>query len=476
MRMEEDIELKFPLDDDGARTDSAWPLEQEPTDLLVLWPGGDDAPTQTEVLAALRTHLGDGLEILEEVEPPSPDVQWAIAARFAGHSVPLVIWTQPAAPVPEGELGDPAAETCRWVIGFESLLVRSDPLSSYMFLMKILASAFAQAPAILDLNSTMVLSREHLDEAYGESGGASIEPAADELWMIHAVHAPEEGRDPNEPSGVVWLHTHGLWRCGLPELEMLEVPAANASTAAELLNDVAALMFEFPPPAPGEPYAVGDELDVTFQPWQEVVRTMDSSVPGGHDDRQGIAEENPHVGVRAVVCGAAMRGSFRQVWTWPREVVERLESDDATIYMTQRATRRQARMARMRWGEFATAFVAAQKAALIDVENPSAVFLLKAGFPVDEEMGSDGSAKEHLWFEAHRFNGDGADATLINQPVSVGTLKRGDRVHVRRDEISDWQVQTVAGSFGPQDVSELWRAIDSLRPGVEQATNDASES
>jgi hypothetical protein len=65
-------------------------------------------------------------------------------------------------------------------------------------------------------------------------------------WNIHAV--PESG----------WIHTHGLNRLGLPELEMLHVPGFLMESAAFLINHVAEYLRH-----PDKPVLVGQTMQVS---------------------------------------------------------------------------------------------------------------------------------------------------------------------------------------------------------------------
>src|SRR5262245_18083674 len=121
-------------------------------------------------------------------------------------------------------------------------------MAGYSAKMRLLTGSFDDIPAVLDNNCTRwhpgeTIRRDFIDNA--------VEPPVDVLWVIHAVTPAAEGG--------AWLHTHGLWRCGVPELEMLDVPARDASRAAELLSAIASRLLEEPLPAPGEPFRVGVE-------------------------------------------------------------------------------------------------------------------------------------------------------------------------------------------------------------------------
>jgi hypothetical protein len=65
-------------------------------------------------------------------------------------------------------------------------------------------------------------------------------------WDIHAV--PELG----------WIHTHGLDRLGLPELEMLHVPGFLMEDAARLINFVGEYLRK-----PAKPVLVGQTMQTS---------------------------------------------------------------------------------------------------------------------------------------------------------------------------------------------------------------------
>jgi hypothetical protein len=318
--------------------------------------------------------------------------------------------------------------------------------------MKLFAEGLPQVRAVLDVNTARWHLRESLDNVFNLDG---VEPPADVLWVIHVVQSPAAPACGQAP---VWLHTHGLWRCARPELEMLEVPAESAPAAAELVNDVANLLLERPIPSPGLPFEIGTGLSVTFQPWQEMLSYLPREAPGGIPDRSREGEEH-HQGVRAVICGARPVGQYRKLWAWPREVVQRLEQDEAGVYMTTRATERQARLARREWDQFACAVSAV---GAIRGRHPAArlpVFGVKAGFSENQIENS----REHLWFMVQSIDGDRIHGELCNQPVAVTGLSKGDRVWLKVAQVSDWRIMTSAGALAPGQLDAIWEAIDELK-------------
>jgi uncharacterized protein YegJ (DUF2314 family) len=425
--------------------------EQEPTNLLALW-SDHQAPTKTEVITALSSYLGRKVCVLEELAQNDADIAWCVATKLPTLAAPVVFWSERAQPISAEELALLNAESCRWIVGIETLLAEDDPLTDYLNLMTLIAGAFADVSAVLDVNTTRWHTRRELDEVFASD---DVEPPAEVLWIVQSVQRAGSGG----PEGdVVWLHTHGLWRCGAPELEMLGVPLEYADPAAELMNDIAALLLERRPPAPGMPLEIGTNLKIALLPWQSIVPHLGDDVPGGMSERAENGD-NAHIGARAVICAVPDAECAGGTWVWPREVTEMLMRDEAGVYMTRRATERQAKLARTTWGQLATAFASVNHLPPRADGSPHIVFGIKAGFTEDD----DGTSREHLWFEIRCFDADRVDGELVNHPLAVRRLNKGDRVWIDREHVSDWMVMMADGSFGPNDLASLWRAIDELK-------------
>ncbi|MCA9295160.1 MAG: DUF4026 domain-containing protein [Phycisphaerales bacterium] len=454
-----------PSDLPGQPDDRIWLLPaQEPTNLIAFWPHAEP-PTQTEILAALGSGLAGEVEIIDEVDADERgDMPWAVVIRSSVTPQGAVIWTEPSRPTPDD---DPVVRDCRWVIGVETMLDGDEPLTSFIEIMRWLAEALPEAPTILDINATTWHHRQVLNDVY-LSDEDGVEPPASVLWVIHAVAADETEHD----TGTVWLHTHGLWRCGVAELEMLEVPAESANDAALLLNRVAALMLEEAFPPPGESFELGTDLHITFQPWQAVVPYLSPDIPGSATDREE-SDDNAHTGIRAVMCAETPRGQYRKIWVWPEDVVNRLARDEAAVYITRRETERQARIAYATWPQIATAFAALGDIAHLTGDDRQIVFLLKSGFPVSDEEDAD---REHLWFEVRAFHGDAAETILINEPLLITSMERGTAKTIERCAVSDWKVLTNGRSLQPDEVGELWRIVDRLRAGEPAHDDDFDEA
>ncbi len=413
-----------------------WAVEDpEPTTLIALWPG-DTPPMMTEITAALAALMGDTVTVVDDGAGDDPAVLWSAVVTLPGVETELALWSEPAQELAPGELDDPAADACRWVIGANTPLDAADPLAHFTLLMRLLGGVCLEIPAVLDVNSERWYPRQALDATFD----TGEEPSVAVLWIVH-VNEPAD--DPTDEMSGVWIHTHGLARCGLPELEMLEVPCPLVRAGVELLDTIAGRMFETMLPPPGEPFAIGPDLDVTFRPWQDVAPAV-ADGPGGMAARTDDPNDpdNPHMGVRAVVCGT--------------EVLQRIAAGDGAYFLSSYETNRLAQRARAAWP--ALTAIGLPPAGATDAA-PTVQVLVKAG------LGADGAEdeREHLWFSVRRFEAERAEAELLHEPVRVA-LTVGDVVWIEREVVSDWTVVTPAGRFGPAEADAMARAVVSLNP------------
>jgi len=448
--------------DDGL----AWPKPEIFPTSLVAPVRGDSPPTAGSVLVALEAVTGRRPEVLETIVPEDPAIRWTMVLALEGLSSPCIVWTEPARAIGPDDLPDPAIARLRWTLGFETVLGAeagpSAAFAEFSALLSLVVRAFPEMPALLDAATRRWFPRDELLRLFVGAGGepeSTPEATEDVLWRVVAVGRSERPDDEER----LWLHTMGLWRCGLPELEMLEVPGRHVHGAVLLLNGIAALSLTEPLPSPGGVAEVGSNVRVSFQPWEDVVRFLDPGALGSIADRRAEEEPgaiNPLLGVRAVVCGPEPRGQFRQVWSWPSEAVRLIERGEAGLYLSTHATRRQSRRARTTWPEFATAFAAIRRAGEGRGEDPS--FLVKAavGSGADAE-----SAREHLWFEVKEVRGHRAEGKLLNDPQLAKHLTLGQIVPVEVELVSDWRVLLPDGSYGPASAHRLLEAVDRFRGG-----------
>lgn len=472
-RSEGDVPLPILSDEDAAApaavAEDAWTLPQPfATSLVGLWPGAD-APEPDEVVEAFARFLREDIRILETIEPEDGAIEWNRVLAVPGLPAPVIVWAERARAMGPDDLPDAALASYRWVVGCESMLSTEAPLEDFIALVRLLAGSIEGTPAVLDAMTRQWFTRPELESLF-----LADEPEATEevLWRIQAVGRAERLQDDDR----IWLYTVGLWRCGKPELEILELPGRHVGAGVALLNGIAALALAAPIPQPGTVAAIGQNLRVAFRPWREAAAYLDAASVGSVADRRAAEEAgelNPLMGVRAAICDPEPRGTFRPLWTWPAQAVALIEEGRGALYLSERSTREIARRANRTWPEFATAFASVGRHRRLREEARSAegelAFLVKAAF---SDAGDPERGREHLWFEIKSLRGDSVEAELLNAPQLATHLKPGDTVAIDRSSVTDWRVILPEGGFGPANAEELLRAIDRAIAGAVDRLGD----
>lgn len=387
--------------------------EPGPTTLLAAI-DGDQVPSFEEVRRRLENHDGVAFEFLGE-PPERPDTaEWAHVMGIEDHPFPMVIWAEPVSP---DACEAPAfAASARCMIGLQTLLDPAEPLTSWKLMVESVSSAAGEIVALLDVETEQWFPVEEV-AARLRGPEATLEESM--LFRVHAASTVEEP----ETADSVWLRTVGLDRCGRPELEMLEVPGEHLQTAHALLEALGALCIARGCPEPAVPFEAGIGLGLSLQYWAMQAELLSPGSIGtrAHRESMGGSDDssNPLLGARAVVCGAEPRGSFREVFTWPRETIERLERGDAAIERTRSWTRARAREAQLRWP------------LLLEGCRQGA----RAHVCVALEIPSGG--REHVWIEVESADEHGVSGRLVSTPANLEITPRASLKRPLEDVI-DW--------------------------------------
>ena len=299
--------------------------------------------------------------------------------------------------------------------------------------------------AIIDATTGRWFDRSEIDESLmdGELGAPD-----DVLWRVQAVSSAED-----LDTGTVWLFTRGLLRCGLPELEILELPGRHAAEGAKLLDAIAGLLVEDGTPPPEVPYPIGPDISVAFVPWTEVASTLDPDSLGSEADRIALSQEtpNPLRSRRAAICGLEPKGSFRRIWTWPEEAIRGIAAPDVTVFRSDSSTHRTAVLARRSWGDAVSAFEASGP------EGSESSVVLLVGIP----LGEDGQGRvEHGWVQAVAVDSKGGKGRLLRAAVDGRT--QGTEVEFAADRIDGWRLVRGTLAVGPEHPGGAGAVMDGI--------------
>lgn len=407
-----------------------------PSSLFVFWPG--DAPPLAE---EIRIRLA-GWGTPDPDTPPSAaeETLWSLRLDDAERPRSALVWCEPV----QGEHlalldqvywrsveQEAAARSARWLVGVEAPLLLDRPTRDYQEQLRLCEAIGAGwSPVLFDASSLTF----HTPEDIGPLTRVRTPPRAACLYSIHKVAGPSAGRE-----ATYWLHTHGLERAGVPDLEIFAVPETHLAAGCELIDAVADLWLEFGTPDPEPPFAVGRDLEVAWRPWQAAVAETAPAV-GGWSWRH---REPGHAGFRAVLVNPVPEGWSRRKSGPPLAVLERLLRADTILYKTAAETRRMAQLALERWGTFGTLFAS---------KHPSTWrFSIKLAYPRDDNP----TQKEHLWFDCLGILPGRIQGRLVSQPAYLRQHIPGEIAWHSLDCLSDWRIHTPAASYGPESADVL---------------------
>ncbi|MSR74060.1 MAG: DUF2314 domain-containing protein [Planctomycetes bacterium] len=393
----------------------------EPCALLGLWPE-PECPNEEEVRSALEAVYGSIQEAHElEGTTESP---WCKAFEIPGLSAPVMVWTEE-----RGDLSDAFVESwiddeserktasnCRWLLGVETVLDAQGPARSYHQLLRVLVTACVPGlPAVYDDGALCLLPGRRVRDM----ASASVAPRSSALFAIHTL----PGRGGN------WIHTHGLSRAGIPELELLCVPADDQGEATDLLEAAADALLNGAEPTNEGLLQLGDEVAVRLMGAAEALPLLAEDCAGGLKDR-GEHPTNSWVLLDPDSVGT------------PRTAISRMASD-VVLYKSADETKRQKEFSHHRFGVFGQLFALRR--------NIGWQFHVKLAF----ERASSHEFSEYLWFEALELKPGWIRGKLLSAPRDVPALVAGSESWQPLERLTDWIIVTPEGSYDPETSASL---------------------
>lgn len=304
-------------------------------------------------------------------------------------------------------------------------------LESYHLQLRIINTIFPDILAIIDYSSEKILSGVWAKLA----AECSTPPAPRYVFTAQAVYSSDED---------VWLHTHGLNRCGLMELEILGSKKETSQSHYNVIESVASRLIDEPDSFDegGAMFAArlcnNQPLVVTWVPWQEAMETVDEEQLGGPKDRTDEGGHNGYTGSLFVYESPddMENGTYSHL-----SVYDELLENNPMFMLTNTETARMKSLAMERVDYMKKAFETCAKAILI-----------KVGLKVDDEYKNDTNEREHIWFELKSVSDDTFTAELTQEPYMVSGMHTGDIGIYPYSDITDWLVFTEEDRISPDEV------------------------
>ena len=302
-------------------------------------------------------------------------------------------------------------------------------LDSYHLQLKIIDAAVPEKLAVFDDSSEKVLSGKWAAMA----AKSVVPPAPRYIYTVQAVLGENDS---------VWLHTHGLNRCGITELEILDSSKDTYNIHYNVIETMANRMLELDEPLEEmEPMFLArlsrDNIFVTtIVPWEKAVEMYKDDIIGGKKDRTEGHSENTHVIFVYNSEEDFKSGNIRPVTDYTRELDENL------IYMVTNAeTARMAALARER--------VEYLYKAVLNDENKA---LVKIALDVDDEYRDENNSKEHIWFLLKSFENGMLTCELTQEPYYVSGMHEGSTGTYGVNDVTDWIIYAPEYRITPDDV------------------------
>lgn len=257
------------------------------------------------------------------------------------------------------------------------------------------------------------------------AANSKVLPSANDLFTVQVVSG--DGKE-------VWLHTHGLCRCGVTELEILQSDKENYSNHYNLITTFASYLLDKKEEAQNSAY-IGvlsnrNPVVVTCMSWTKALKEYEKLNLGSIADR-----ENGHNSKTSVIFVYKSEEDEKQEKVTKVSEFDKLWGDNPIFFISNEETARMKALATERFD-----FV---KEAAKNKENE---IIIKIGLPVDNEGNF-----EHIWFELIEFEGDNFRAKLTQEPYNVDNIHEGDeRVYTVKD-VTDWIIYTPDFAVNPSN-------------------------
>lgn len=303
---------------------------------------------------------------------------------------------------------------------------------SYHLQLKLAVAIIPNLIAILDESAEKMLPSKWVQLA----AKSKVLPSSRHLFSVQAVI---------DESKNVWLHTHGLCRCGITELEILESNAENQQNHYNLINTYA--MYLLDQKEQIEPYYVGSYIGrlengypivVTCIPWtlgvlqyKKLQLGDEKSRKNGHNTKTSI-----------LFCYQNEKEEQKNILS-KLSIYDKQWGNNPLFFFSDEETARMKELAMERFSYVKKYFNKQENEVLI-----------KIGLYSEKEENF-----EHIWFELLEIKGDKFKARLTQEPYYFDDIHTGYEAWYKKEDITDWIIYAKEYNINPDTVYLLEREI-----------------
>ncbi len=290
-----------------------------------------------------------------------------------------------------------------------------DAKKSFHFQLKLAKALVPDLIGLLDESAEKMLPAKWVFM----TAESKVPPNPKSLFTVQAVA---------DKNNKVWLHTHGLCRCGIPELEILESDQENYQNHYNLITAYA--MYLLDKKGDFDSFDKGVYIGhlinnhpvvVTSRLWTEGIKQYKHLKLGNLKDRQEGHNTKTNIIFLYKSEEDEKKGILSKV-----SIYDELWGENPLFFFSDEETERMKKLAYER-------FDCVKKAG----ENKENSVLLKIGLPLEEK-----GKFEHIWFELLEIKKDKLKAKLTQEPYDVSHMHTGDIGWYTKKDVTDWLIYT----------------------------------
>ncbi len=233
----------------------------------------------------------------------------------------------------------------------------------------------------------------------------------------------------------IWLHTHGLLRCGITELEILESNKELYNCHCNIISSLSSYLIDIGKTDDNN-YEIGIlpnglSIIVTFKIWTEALKQYDEMVLGGKEYR--VEEHNTD---RSIIFTYKNEQEMMNNIVSKMNILDKNLLVDTLFLITSSEEIRLKNISQERFSYVEKAY----KDDKYDVE-----------VCIKEKI-NENDSYEHMWFKLLEISDNNLKVELISTPCKVANLKKGDINTYKIEDISDWRIYSDDIVITPENV------------------------
>lgn len=294
-----------------------------------------------------------------------------------------------------------------------SMTYTDEPMKNYYEQLVIINVLLPGMLAVMDCPSEKVLLGDWVTMA----AESKVYPSPSYIFTVQAVNDKK----------TVWFHSHGLKRCGMPELEILESDMDHMNEHYKVIETFAVRMLENGKAfEEGEAVYIGnlsdgDVLMCAMLNWRDALKYYPLAKMGGKHDRDDYHSVDTNVIMTFSNPKDEENKKYTKIQKYDKSIV-----NNPMFMISTSETNRMAMLARERV-DYLKKIMASE----------GGQALVKLGLVTAEEY-RDRSEREHIWFEVLEIGENSITAKLTQEPYYIPGLHTGDVGKYGFDEITDW--------------------------------------